>query len=847
MLSPGSKLGSYEVVAPLGAGGMGEVWRAHDTRLGRDVAVKVLPPALATDGAAGARFEREARAVAALAHPNVLSIFDFGREDGLAYAVMELLEGATLRETLVGRALSPRRAVEVAREIALGLGAAHERGIVHRDLKPENVFVTKDGRVKILDFGLAKETSPAGGSGSQLATVDQQTEPGTVLGTVGYMSPEQVRGLPVDARTDVFALGAILYEMLAGRRAFTGASSADTMSAILREDPPELGGEARPVSPSLERVVRRCLEKSPDQRFRSAADVAFALDAISVSTAIERTAAVEAPRTRRRLISTALALALAAAVAGAFVLGRRTGGRPAPRFRRLTFQRGFVSNARFAPDGATVVYTAGWEGEPWKTYSTRVDAKSARSLDLPPSTVTSISKSGEIALLLRTMRVRLNGTLATAPLAGGAPRPLAENVSTAAFLPDGSLAASRCTPAACTLEVPLGRAVYSTQANIGALAPSPDGKTIALLEWDSGEGKVRTIDLSSGKPRTLVAGLAAIAPGLVWRGGEIWYGGTPHTTTPAIWAVDARGRSRRVLQVPTAVNFMDIAADGRVLMNSTTWRTALMVGTSERPAEADLSWMDWSTVKDISTDGRSVLFDETREAAGRENGVWIRTTDGAPAVRLGDGIALSLSPDGKQALALLSHLNPPELAVWPTGPGTPLSIKPESGLLFLGGRFFPDGKRILVVAHAEGKPPRLYTLDLPSGKPHAFTEEVLSGWAISPDGAFVAGGTLDGKLALFPVSGGAPRIVPGLSSSVTVPRFTADGRSLYAYTRGEFPLRVLEVDVQTGAQKVWKELLPSDLSGVTALTSFQVTPDGRSYAYAVQHHFSDLYVVEGLE
>ncbi|MGE5234687.1 MAG: serine/threonine-protein kinase, partial [Acidobacteriota bacterium] len=283
-LTVGTRLGPYEVVAPLGAGGMGEVYRARDQRLERDVAVKVLPQPLAEDAAALARFEREARAVAALSHPNILAIHDFGRSDGITYVVTELLEGETLRERLRGGALSARRAVEHAAQAARGLAAVHERGIVHRDLKPENLFLTRDGHLKILDFGLAKQALEPG-STTHVAGAPTMTgtDPGVVLGTVGYMSPEQVRAQPADGRSDIFALGAVLFEMLTGERAFQGDTAADTMSAILREDPPALVTAGRDLPPGLERIVRHCLEKRPEDRFQSARDLAFDLEALSTA------------------------------------------------------------------------------------------------------------------------------------------------------------------------------------------------------------------------------------------------------------------------------------------------------------------------------------------------------------------------------------------------------------------------------------------------------------------------------------------------------------------------------------------------------------------------------------
>src|SRR6478672_261471 len=286
-LAPGTKLGRYEIRSKIGEGGMGEVYLARDIEIGRDVAVKVLPSSFSNDLDRLHRFQQEACAAGALNHPNILSIYDVGKHDGSPYVVSELLQGETLRKRIGGTPLAPRRAIEHAIQIANGLAAAHEKGIIHRDLKPENIFVTNDGRLKILDFGLAKLTQLDGQqSQTEVPTRRVDTDPGVVMGTVGYMSPEQLKGRVVDQRSDIFSFGAILYEMLSGRRAFHGESSAETMSAILREDPPELSDTNKNISPALERLVNHCLEKNLEARFHSARDLAFALDAISGSSSV---------------------------------------------------------------------------------------------------------------------------------------------------------------------------------------------------------------------------------------------------------------------------------------------------------------------------------------------------------------------------------------------------------------------------------------------------------------------------------------------------------------------------------------------------------------------------------
>jgi len=364
-LNPGSALGPYEVVALIGSGGMGEVYRAHDSRLGRDVAIKILPESFASDVERVRRFEQEGRAAGALNHPHIVSVYDVRLDGPSPYVVSELLEGQTLRQRVSEGALPVRKATEYASQLAAGLAAAHDKGITHRDLKPENLFVTSDGRLKILDFGLARVRTPALGPTQQMnaPTMAADTQPGAVLGTVGYMAPEQVRGDEADHRSDIFAFGAIVYEMLTGARAFQRDSAAESMTAILREDPPEISRVGGSVPPALERIVQRCLEKNPTERFQSARDLGFSLDALSSLS--ESSSVAVGPRQERVWNRVAwpgvVAITVAAAVAGWLVASGVVADPTPPEFRQLTFRRGVVSSARFAPDGQ-VIFSAAWDG-----------------------------------------------------------------------------------------------------------------------------------------------------------------------------------------------------------------------------------------------------------------------------------------------------------------------------------------------------------------------------------------------------------------------------------------------------------------------------------------------------
>ena len=449
----GHVLGSYTISAKLGAGGMGEVYRAHDARLDRDVAIKILPPTLAADPVALARFEREAKAVAALSHPNILAIHDFGKDGDTVFAVMELLEGDTLRERLAGGALPIRKAIEIAVQIVHGLAAAHAKGIVHRDLKPDNVFVDPHGHVKILDFGLAKAV--AVDSGQTMAATKEGTSPGTVVGTVGYMSPEQVRGAAVDHRTDIFAFGAIVYEMLSGRRAFRRDSSAETIAAILKEDVPELT-PASGVPPSLERIVRRCLEKNPGERFHSAHDLGIALEAFTERSSTTTLAAVpdgSRKPSRAAIAASAVAALAVIALAGVISSGRFTSGAAAVPLRKLQVPAQRLvplreSRPTISPDGEKIVFVAG--DTLWIQELNQLDPK-------------QIATSWRPAHLFWSPDSRFVGFVSEQKLwkvsiAGGAPIALADVATTGGgalgtWHPDGKIVFSRSTGGAGLLEV----------------------------------------------------------------------------------------------------------------------------------------------------------------------------------------------------------------------------------------------------------------------------------------------------------------------------------------------------------------------------------------------------------
>jgi serine/threonine protein kinase len=566
-LTAGTHLGSYEIVSLLGSGGMGEVYAARDPKLDRMVAIKILPPQLAEHPDALTRFEREAKAVAALSHPNILAIFDFGREQQTAYAVMELLDGETLRQKLRSP-IPPRKVIEYGVQIARGLAAAHDKGIAHRDLKPENVFVTNDGRVKILDFGLARQTRvPAAADVTSPLTVERRTDPGTVMGTVGYMSPEQVRGQAGDQRSDLFSFGAVLYELLTGRRAFQRDTSAETLTAILREDPPEItSASLTGMSPGLVRVILHCLEKNPAERFQSASDIAFALDALTtLSTASGLSTgsippADEPPVKRRWWGRAAGGVAAGAIVAASFLFGRAS-VRPSHdvSFTPLTYRQQMIFRALFAPDGRTIVWSSALSGTESELFALSSEFPEPRSLGLRHAQLLSVSSKNELAILTnaRFLGHRLfDGTLARTPLGGGAPREVLEHVREADWSPDGeNLAIIRDVNGRDRLEFPVGKVLYEASGYLSDLRVSPAGDQVAFFEHPvkfDDRGEVAAVDRAGRK--THLAGEYWGLEGLAWSrdGREVLFSGGLSYAQFKVMASLWPGISGRHSRVPAA-------------------------------------------------------------------------------------------------------------------------------------------------------------------------------------------------------------------------------------------------------------------------------------------------------
>ena len=867
-LAAGTRLGPYEILAPLGAGGMGEVFKARDTRLDRFVAVKVLPDQLARNEEALARFEREAKAVAALNHPNILGIHDFATQGETSYVVMELLEGESLRARLERGPLTPRKATELAIQMAEGLAAAHEKGVVHRDLKPDNLWITKDGRLKILDFGLAKQMGPMGARSDSYAPTaalspGHPTDRGMILGTLGYMSPEQVRGEAVDARADIFSFGVVLFEMLTGERAFVRDTASDTLAAILRDDPPETDDTSRPIPPGLQRILSRCLEKSPEQRFHSAHDLGFALSSLSST---ERPAPLTAPFAPQNRRTTWIWGALTSALIVTAGLGgwaMRGGPAPLPAFRPLTHERGTLSAARFVPNSPEVIYSAQWAGGASQWYSRRLDQSGTRPLPGSEGILLSVSATGEGIGLARpylTHGLQV-GSLYGLPLAGGAQR---EWVSSGVW---GACQGSQAGELAAVigeyageirLEWPLGRVVHKGLDTLRC--PRIRGDLLAFFQEQGDQledGNVNLVD-RNGKVRTLtvVRGFT----GLAWgpRGDEIWVS-TYRDGESRLLAVGLSGGTRTLLRHAGRLEIQDVDDTGRVLAALHSYQRQTFGRGRGEAGDRDLGWLDAQATLGLTADGRSALLAPVGEWTGVDGTLYLRPLSGGPAQSLGFGQRQStISTDGKWVVT--STLEPAfSIVIIPTGAGMtrrfPIRDFADTDLRV---DLLPDGKNALIWGRRQQEAFAFYTLDLDSGSIRRITQPGTSPFAfqtlVSPDGTWIAyvhatGQSRDGALPIeiSRTDGTGARAVLSLPRSEAISGWGPDSSSLMVFDRNKVPADVDLVDLASGRRTRVLTILPADPVGIPGIQGLLMTPDARAYAYNVTRKLSELYLVEGLK
>ncbi len=857
-LRPGDQIHGFQVVALIGAGGMGEVYRARDSRVGRDVAVKVLPAAFAADPGRVARLEREARLLGALNHPHIATLYGLEHHGGQVTLVMELVEGETLdhrirRHGASTPGLPVPEAIDLARQLVDALDAAHERGIVHRDLKPLNIKVTPDGTLKVLDFGLAKAVRADAGQDVTFTVDPVATQAHAVVGTAAYMSPEQARGLPVDRRTDVWAFGCVLYEMLTGHPVFKGETASDTIAAVLGHTV-DWSRLPAGVPSGLRRLLERCLDRQPKTRLRDIGDARPYFDEAPTAPAAGLAPGDRGGISRRALLASGAAMGLLGAGLGAAFTALRPAPTPVlPSFQRLTFRRGMIRTARFAPDFQTVLYGALWDGDDCRTYTVRPESPESSPLALPPATPLAISGSGELALALGSHQrgIMTYGTLARVPLAGGAPREVQERVKYADWSPDGrELAIVRGDGMRDVLEFPIGTAIAQATVETGGFSfprVSPRGDRVAVFELELAAGltgKVVIVDRAGKRLGESVDYFNVF--GLAWHGDEVWF--TAADELPllrnTVHAMDASGRVRVVARVPGNTSLHDLTPDGRALIARTDDRGGLSVRVPGATSERDFSWLDAANFADLSRDGQRVLFYEQGVGGGPFGAVYLRHIDGSTPVRLGEGRAFSLSPDGRRVIAFT---RPPGLDIIPTGTGSVQRLE-RAGLRLSVGRWLPDSRHAVVRARvADTAPSRLYRVDVDGTDVTPITPEGLvvgfGGWWPSPDGRFVAISTTRGP-ELFPIAGGAATAVPDAD-----PRWQVIGwidRGLLVCDDLLAARDISVVDPSSGRREPWAQIAPRDPAGIMSLelTFFAATPDGRAFGYTWHRATSDLFLVK---
>ena len=839
-LTTGSQLGAYEISGFIGAGGMGEVYRARDERLHRDVALKIVRTELSTDPEQLARLQQEARLAGSLNHPNIVAVHDVGVHDGIFYVVSELLDGQTLRERLTAGPVPFSTALEWAVQLARGLGAAHERGVVHRDLKPENVFLGSNGNLKLLDFEIAKSPpAPEKERGLLEPTLGSDgalTATGSVLGTPGYMSPEQVRGEPVDLRSDVFSLGSILYEILTGRRAFPGESPFESGYAVLHQDPPPLPPA---VPAALAHLVAKCLEKDPKRRLQSVQDLAFMLEAFRNDQQLASpTKQNGVTGFSRRWLWLAPAAAIAAGLAWSSLFSTGHVARPrdgAPTVRQLTFDRASIFAARFAPDGQSVVVSRSPSAGPPEIASINLSRPRIRPIGVGNAQLLSVSRTGELAVAVHPTFAWFDagrGTLARVPIVGGAPREIALDVEYADWAPDGEhLAVARYSRERSRLEFPVGTVVYESSGFISHPRVSPSGDRVAFIDHPlslDSAGEVVVVDRKGqvehwGRRFTDALGLAW------WPDGREVLVTASEAGEPAA-LLSVRNGGARVLYRGTGELLLDdVAPDGRVLLTERIWRQEVEV-TQGSPEAAPVEHLDWAALNGVSDDGRAILWGESGVGVGGRAEVLLHRAGEAAPVELGPGRPMALSPDGRQVLVWREG---PPGALWlvPTGPGDARQVTVPGVVQIDSACFFADGHRFALVGREDPvSPNRLYLFDArdrtvkpisPPGLPR-----FALGLRVSPDQRWVSAIDPEGLLTAYPVGGGEPVHAKSLGPGHPPAGWLANG-TLLSYDR-KVPSQVQSFDLATGRTALFRKVEPREIEGVMRIVRVQITPDGRT-------------------
>ncbi len=678
------------------------------------------------------------------------------------------------------------------------------------------------------------------------------------MGTVGYMSPEQASGRPVDFRSDQFSLGSILYEMATGQRAFQKGTGAQTLAAII-QDEPEPVAQVNPKAPAPFRwIVERCHAKDPDERYASTRDLARDLKSVRehlgevTSTASGVTGVVE-PTRRRARWPLAVAAVLVAGLLGLFA-GRRTGAAPQPTFQRLTFQRGTVSTARFGPDGSTVYYTAAWDGPPPRIYSLRPGNPESSPLPLPAANLLSISSGGEMAILLEpdywTQGFALHGTLARVPLSGAAPKEVLAAVSFAEWAPGTSeLAVVHRVAGKERLEYPIGKVLAETAGWLQNPRFSSDGRTIAFIDHSSAgdDGLVAIVDLA-GKKTELAAGWATVQ-GLAWSpdGREIWFTAAREGIERMVYGITPAGKLRLIRTMQGTPALLDVRPDGAALVTEDDYRAGLIVFEPAHPAGRELNWFDWSVDRALSSDGKLLLFDESGEGGGPTASAYLRRTDGSPAVRLADGVGVALSPDSEWALTR-SGGTASHFVLVPVRAGQPKAFPPDNLGRPAYGAFTPDGTKVVFEANERGKGTRIWVQEMSGGPPKPISGEGInpSRLKVSPDGRWASAIGPDSRVVLYPLSGGSPTELAASHPGDFPGGWTADSKGVYVSSQG-IPCVVDLIDLASGKRSHVRDLVGPDTAGVTAFGPTRITPDGKTTIMGTTRVLSTLYRVQGLK
>jgi len=871
-LALGTRLGPYEIQQTIGAGGMGIVYRADDSRLGRKVAIKILPN---THGEHLKRFEREARTIGSLNHPNLLTLHDIGTYEGTPYLVTELLEGESLRIKIGRGRVRLREAIQIAAQVARGLSAAHEAGVVHRDIKPDNIFLTSDGRIKILDFGIAKlkrteeaqresmREIPADEIGTTATlTPTATTDTGMMIGTPGYMSPEQLDGDKVDQRTDIFALGVVLYEMISGVRAFAAASPIEESYAILKNTPEPPNGATKPVA----RVVMRCLEKRPEARFQSANDLAFALDELDASTdpiarisasdletqpkSRDDIAAIKTEKRRRKVfVAAGIAASLLAIAALGFLGGRATssggGGMTTrwpsfveggPRYTRVTYHAQTYWFARLSPDGKNVFYTT-YRDNVGSVMRSQVGQPSVTPVAGVSGRLLDISIRGEFAVVNEAVPTE-GGTLSRL-VEGAGPRDLTDHVTDATWLPDGeSIAIVRNHNA---VEFPINTVIAKTAlGRFDYLRASPSGDFFAFVDHPAPRdtaGTVVVIDrkgkrIAESPPQTGIEGLAWSPDGT-----EVWF-----SNSDEIYAMAMNKKVRIVLRGSIGRLVLSDVRAGRMLVAPSDIRLKMFTGPRVGPFR-EVGWFDSSEVSVMTADGTQIAFFEAAGTGMTEDGSphFLRRAEGPPS-QIAYGYRGTMLPDGS---ALIVCGGPKKLTRVPTGAGTPAPV-PLGSIAEIDVSDTPTvswtGRHLVVRGAIAGGKMQLWRLDLeaPTTPPMPIGLAHEGGaHPISPDGERIAIERPGGGVIVAPIGNGDPQNFEGQPDERPL-SFTGDGKSLFVMRRAHETIEIDRIEIATGTRTGWLRLLPEQPPFYFAVA---LDANGENVTYSTNSDASDLYVL----